>query len=152
MRNESNCGNINTAPILKAAQRWRDRALLKNGSVFSEKHLWTSEGLGALNQYFAQNLDAGAGNFIEKLHVQLAPTDARVKQLAAEMNWLLLLCPDKILATSKRKTVNVIWRWSKEPMPDTAQEMLADEILRGLGAAARPTITIGGRSWLSASI
>ncbi|MDP3842657.1 MAG: AAA family ATPase [Oxalobacteraceae bacterium] len=65
---------------------------------------------------------------------QLAPADPAVKQLAAEMNWLMLLCPSNTLAPKKREIVNEIWRWSKESMPDSAADMLSDEVLRGIGS------------------
>lgn len=126
--------NRNPAPVLDAAQHWRDVAFLGTGSVFSGNQLWTVEGLTALTQYFVENLDAGTGNFIEKLREQLSPTDALVKQLAAEMNWLLLLCPSNVLAPKKREIVNEIWRWSKEPMPASSESMLTDEVLAGIGS------------------
>jgi len=86
------CGEINTAPILEAARRWRDVAFLADGSVFSDKNLWTIEGLEALVKYFVQNPDAGTGNYIEKLREQLAPTPRQSNSWQL-MNWFMLLCP-----------------------------------------------------------
>ena len=50
-------------PALRAAVRWRDRCLRNDGSVFTEKSLWTWENVGYLVRYFAENLDAGEGTF-----------------------------------------------------------------------------------------
>lgn len=54
-------------PVLRAAARWRERCLLNDGSVFTQKSLWTAENVGYLVQYFAENLDEGEGSFFEKL-------------------------------------------------------------------------------------
>ena len=90
------CGQKNTAPILDAAARWRDVGLLSDGSVFTDKRLWTLASLEALERYFVHNLDEGEGNFLDKLRAQLAPTEPVVKQLAAEMLWVMLLCPSVV--------------------------------------------------------
>jgi len=39
-------------PVLRAAARWRDRCLRDDGSVFTEKSLWTSENVGYLVKFF----------------------------------------------------------------------------------------------------
>ncbi|AUA57467.1 5-methylcytosine-specific restriction enzyme B [Achromobacter spanius] len=128
------CGETKTAPILQAAERWRDRALIGDGSVFGEKPLWTQVGLDALNKYFVENLDPNGGNFIEKLREQLTPTGPEVKQLAAEMMWVMLLCPSNTSAAKKREIISAIWRWSDEAMPDTARLFLSDDELAGIGS------------------
>ena len=53
------CAEINTGPILGAAERWRERALLSDSSVFTDRPLWKLEGLQALERYFVQNPDEG---------------------------------------------------------------------------------------------
>ena len=108
------CGEVNSAPILRAAEHWRDVALLEDGSVLSDKPLWTQAGIAALNTYFVGNPDPNGRNFIEKLREQLAPTGPEVKQLAAEMMWAMLLCPSNTSAARKREIINAIWRWSDE--------------------------------------
>jgi len=129
------CAEKNTGPILDAAARWKEVALLKDGSIFTNKRLWTIEGLEALEKYFVQNLDEGEGSFIEKLIGQLAPTSPEVKQLAAEMNWVMLLCPSNTLPPKKRETIREIWQWSNEPFPETAQQWMSDEVIGGVGSA-----------------
>lgn len=129
------CGETDPEAILRVGALWRDRALRTDGSVFSDKELWTLPNLEALDQYFVKNLDMGSGSYIEKLREQLAPTGSSVKQLAAEMNWLLLLCPSNIGPAKKRETINEIWRWSNEAMPLTAEPLLSDRVLLGVGSA-----------------
>lgn len=125
-----NCG-----PILAAAERWKERALLQDGSVFTDRALWTVRGMEGLERFFVDNLDEGEGNFIGKLEGQLAPSDAAVKQLAAELTWVMLLCPSNTLPPKKRETVGLIWGWSGEPIPQSADPWLTDAVLDGLGSA-----------------
>ncbi len=81
------CGNKNAEPILNAGEHWKKVALL------------------------------GEGNFFEKLQTRLETTEPEVKQLASEMLWLMLLCPDNIGAPKKRSGAKTIWDWSAEPFP-----------------------------------
>ena len=129
------CGGVDSAPILEAASRWRDQALLSDGSVFSSQALWTVECLEALELHFVQNLEEGEGTFITKLGAQLSRTAPPVKQLAAEMLWLMLLCPRNTNAPKKRSTVAEIWRWSGEELPASANAFLTDAVLGGIGSA-----------------
>ena len=67
-------------PILEQAARWRDRCLTKDGSVFSEKSLWTRENAEYLVRCFVDNpIDDKNRKFFDKLEEQLssAPGDAR---------------------------------------------------------------------------
>lgn len=128
------CGEVNTAPILGAAERWREVALLGEGSVLTDKRVWTAAGLDALDQHFVQNLDEGEGTFLEKLQHQLAESPPQAKQLAAEMMWLMYLCPSGTRPSHKRKVLEEIWAWSKEPFPKNSP-MLVDSVLSGIGSA-----------------
>ncbi|WP_224794406.1 hypothetical protein [Pseudomonas fluorescens] len=129
------CGGKDVAPIFAAAEHWRETALLRDGSVFSERKLWTLDGMESLETHFINNPDEGQGTYWEKLHDQLQATPPNVRQLAAEMNWLMLLCPSKIKADSKRKTIRKTWEWSNEQLPDSANQWLDDSILTGIGSA-----------------
>ncbi|MCL1617842.1 McrB family protein [Ralstonia pseudosolanacearum] len=128
------CGDDDPKPILEAAARWRDAALLANGSILTSKQLWTSSALELLDEYFVRRPDFGDGKFLEKLEQQLAPVEGAVKQLVAEMMWLLYLCPSSLTAAHKRKTVQTIWAWSDEPSP-TDSRWLDDDVLAGVGSA-----------------
>ena len=121
-------------PVLRAAARWRDRCLLNEGSVLTEKSLWTSENVGHLVRYYVENLDYGEGGFFEKLESQLARAPASAKQLAAEMFWVMyLFCsPGSMQPGTKRRQIRQVWEWSGEPLPDAPFEL--DEALQdGVG-------------------
>ena len=49
------------APILEAAEQWKNDCLLGGGSVFSDKSLWTRPNFEALNRFYVNNLDEGEG-------------------------------------------------------------------------------------------
>ena len=89
------CANQNSEPILAAAERWRDAALEREASVFVEASLWREENLAALQTHFIDSPDEGEGTFFEKLKGQLSGTSPEVRQLAAEMLWVMFLCPSK---------------------------------------------------------
>ena len=127
-------GKSTAGHIITAAQRWRERCLYNGNSVLSDKHLWTLENIEALEQYFVNNLDEGKGDFFTKLENQLAPTSPEVKQLAAEMMWLMLLCPRNITPGKKLESIQKIWSWAGEPL-DTSQTFLTEENLVGIGSA-----------------
>nr|WP_315596599.1 DUF3578 domain-containing protein [uncultured Cupriavidus sp.] len=128
------CGDDDSKPILEAAAHWRDTALLGRGSVLTSEQLWTSSALELLDEHFVQKPDLSDSKFLEKLEQQLAPVEGSVKQLVAEMMWLLYLCPSSLTAAHKRKTVQAIWSWSGEPSP-TGSRWLDDDILAGVGSA-----------------
>jgi MoxR-like ATPase len=106
---------------LAAADLWRQRCLLSDGSILSDKRLWTPENVGYLDRFFVQNLDTGEGTFFEKLEVQLAPSPPAGKQLAAEMLWMLYLSVShgSIKGATKRMQIRQVWEWSGEPLPDS---------------------------------
>lgn len=110
---------------LDAARRWRDRCLVADGSILTNKQLWTAENLAHLDQHFLQNLEAGEGNFISKLEAQLATAPPVARQLAAEILWLLYLSlhETSMRATTKRLQIRQVWEWSGEPLPDNPQEL-----------------------------
>lgn len=128
------CGEKNPDAVLKAAQHWKSVALLGAGSVLTEKALWTRENFEAIDQYYVMRPDEGDGRFLEKLQEQLAPTDAAVKQLAAEMLWLMYLCPSSVNAPHKRSVIARVWSWSGETFPSESQ-WLRDDVLAGVGGA-----------------
>lgn len=121
-------------PVLRAARRWRDRCLLNEGSVLTEKSLWTAENVGYLVRHFVENLDYGEGGFFEKLEGQLAKAPASAKQLAAEMFWVMyLFCvPGSMQPGTKRHQIRQVWEWSGESLPDAPFE-LGEALKDGVG-------------------
>ncbi|MYA63039.1 MAG: AAA domain-containing protein [Gemmatimonadetes bacterium] len=121
-------------PVLRAARRWRDRCLLDEGSVLTEKSLWTADNVGYLVRDYVENLDYGEGGFFQKLEGQLAGTSASAKQLAAEMFWVMyLFCTrGSMQPGTKRRQIRQVWEWSGEPLPDAPFE-LGEALQDGVG-------------------
>lgn len=117
---------------LEAAGLWRRRCLLADGSILSDKRLWTPENVEYLDRFFVQNLDAGRGTFFEKLEEQLAPAPPAAKQLAAEMLWILYLSvsSSSIKGATKRMQIRQVWEWSGEPLPKSP--LLAEPLESGV--------------------
>ena len=127
------CGDRDSRAILEAGSRWRDSALLGSGSVFGASNSWTIANLQDLDKFFSHNLDVGEGSFLSKLRTQLSPCSPEVKQLAAEIVWLLLLCPSNISPSKKRQNIKEIWSWSGAEFPST-HPYLSDDLLTGIGS------------------
>jgi 5-methylcytosine-specific restriction protein B len=109
--------------VLAAATRWKECCLLSNGSIFSEAEIGTPQNIDLLDKYFVQNPIEGKSSFIEKLGIQLKPSEPAIKQLAAEMIWALLLFPTNISGNKKRESVLQVWSWSGVPI-DSDHPML----------------------------
>lgn len=122
-------------PVHAAARAWAERCLIADGSVFSDGlQLWRAELLNELDQRFVRNLDAGEGNFFEKLKEQLGEGSPECKQLMAELLWILMLFQSNITPDKKRENVREVWSWSGNALPDDVS-MLADAVIGGLGSA-----------------
>jgi len=122
-------------PIYDAARKWCDTALAAERSVFADgKELWTRPLLDELDQRFVKNLDAGEGDFLSKLNVQLSEGSPTCRQLMAESLWLLLLFPSNVGAAKKRENVLEIWSWSGEGL-DLTHPLINDDVLEGIGSA-----------------
>tara|TARA_R110002167_G_scaffold51814_3_gene149932 strand:- start:1784 stop:4405 length:2622 start_codon:yes stop_codon:yes gene_type:complete len=127
-------GERNAELIIAAAQQWKEKCALAGGSILSVRQLWTVQNIAALDQHFVNNPLEGEGDFFSKLESQLEPTAKEVKQLAAEMLWLMLLCPSNISAGKKLENVQLIWSWSGQEL-DPDQPLLSKETLTGVGSA-----------------
>ena len=109
---------------------------MSDGSIFSDSSLWTESNLGILEAHFIDHPIVGDQSFLEKFRQQLEPTSSLVKQLAAEMLWLLLLFPSNIGGPKKRENIREVWSWSGEKLSDS-NPMLAilDHGIGGAGQA-----------------
>jgi len=128
------CGEHDAEPKINAASQWKEKCLLGNGSVFSESKLWTKENVALLDKYFVNNLDEGEGDFFDKLERQLEETVSDVKKLAAEMLWLMLICPSNIGAETKRAGISRIWGWSGDSL-DEKHPLVSNKVLNGIGSS-----------------
>jgi len=126
---------IDEPPILDAAQEWKRKCLLSDGSVFSNSPLWTIPNLTILEDHFSKNPILGDERFLEKFRKQLQSTPGQSKQLAAELLWLLLLFPSNITGTRKRHNITEVWSWSGEILDGSHPSLgLLD---RGIGSAGQ---------------
>ena len=122
-------------PIYDAAQKWHDASLSAGLSVFANaKKLLSQTTLDELNQRFVKNLDAGEGDFLSKLKVQLSEGSPDCSQLMAETLWLTLLFPSNIGAVKKRENVLEVLSWSGADL-DATHPLLVDAVLEGIGSA-----------------
>ena len=120
--------------ILEASQYWKEVALLSDGAVFAKEPVWTLPYLQDLKQYFIDQPDVGKDSFFVKLEKQLEATEPEVKQLAAEMLWVIYLCPDNITKPRKLGNIRLVWEWSGKSFPENS-DWLAEDVLGGAGNA-----------------
>ncbi|MFC1779444.1 AAA family ATPase [Thermodesulfobacteriota bacterium] len=119
---------------LEAGEFWRRHALETNGSIFSSDPIWNRDNLDKLNQYFVENPEEGKESFLKKLKKQLSPAGPNVIKLAAEMLWVMSLCPSNINPPAKRDLVSRVWEFTGETLPVDSQ-WLQDVVLAGVGSA-----------------
>jgi 5-methylcytosine-specific restriction enzyme B len=125
-------GLEHTPQVLKAADTWQQRCLLHDGSVFSDRTLWTKQHISELKTLFVDNPILGDRRFYDKLHDQIGNAKPEISQLASEAIWLLLLFvyEEYFGVEKKRERISEVWNFSSEPLPKS--EYLANDCLRGL--------------------
>ncbi|MDE2831655.1 MAG: McrB, partial [Gemmatimonadota bacterium] len=126
------CGSLER--MLEASQHWKEVALLSDGAVFAQEPVWTLLYLQDLKQHFIDQPDEGKDSFFVKLEKQLEATEPEVKQLAAEMLWVIYLCPDNITKLRKLGNIRLVWEWSGKSFPENS-DWLAEDVLGGAGNA-----------------
>ena len=133
----------NIEAVLEAAATWKDRCFLSDGSVFSDRKLWTLENLRELEQRVVYGAIEGKHlTFIQKLEKQLEGAAAEVVHLAVEVYWFFSLFPSRqdIRPRTKRRNMNQIWAWSRSEFPTS--KYLDDAVL---GGVARTGISFKAR-------
>jgi len=124
----------NVVPVLKAAGEWRDRCFVGDGSVLSDRSLWTTGNLAELRKYFVESpIEGTSENFFEKLEQQLTPASPETRQLAAEMMWVMFLFPSNVTHKKKREGVTRIWAWSGNQLNDETPNLLGP-LSEGVGS------------------
>jgi len=107
------------SPIIATSERWKKNCLIGDGSLFSEASLWTLSNVNQFKNHFVDNLIYGGDQtFYEKFEIQLANAPAEIKQLSAELLYILLLFPSNITARKKAEDVRLIWSWSGQNIDD----------------------------------
>ena len=120
--------------LFQIGEQFKNRCLINQSSMFTDERLWTTENNKYLISDFVNSPDEGDRNFIDKLEEQLKRSPSNVKKLAAEMLYMLLLCPSNIGPYKKREVVETIWNWSGDRL-DMSASMFADAALQGAGSA-----------------
>jgi len=139
-------GKEQAEQILNAASEWRQRCLIDGLSLFSNKNLWNNQYLAEIERDVVQSQLELEGNFMHRLKEQLTSVSPEAKQLAAEMLWLLFLCPSNISARTKREQITTIWELSNEQL-NTDNKMLQDNVLSGVGSAGTGFNTFRAREF-----
>ena len=119
--------------VLDAAEAWRDRCFLADGSLFGDERLWT---LGNIEEFRGRVIDdpiERKDKFINKLEEQLESASPQVKQLAAELLWFLYLFLHRraMKPETKRDNIERVWGWSGSNLPDS--DHLSERALMGVG-------------------
>ena len=118
-------------PILAAADRWKQRCLLGEGSILTNRSLWTLANFQELQALYVEKLDdESSDSFVVKLRRQLGRGPADAKCLWAEMTWVYRLIQGQwsMGAESKRTRIRDIWNWSERDFPED-HELLGDAVL-----------------------
>ena len=119
--------------ILAAADAWRERCFMADGSVFGDDALWTLENIRELGTACTQDTP-GSGEaetwawFIKRLEGKRP----ELLRLAAETVWLIDLYGTKGRGAPdwKRQRFNTLWESSGARLPDS--QHLSDRALRGI--------------------
>lgn len=123
-----------SGPIIEVAQRWVVRSLVEDGSMLGTEPYSSAANFEALDRWFVQRLDAGSGNFYEKLEAQLRGAPPAAIRLMSELLWVLFLFPSNIGADTKREGVLRVWRWSGDEL-EPEHPLLTDDLMEGIGSA-----------------
>ena len=121
--------------ILTAAEHWKHRCLLDEGSLFTDRSLWTRPNFQELRTLYVETVGDGesSDSFMVKLERQLAPGSPDAICLWAEMTWVyrLLERRQSMRPSTKRRCIADIWHWSGRDFPENHD--LLNDIVLGAG-------------------
>lgn len=103
------------APVYEAAERWVQRALRIDDSLFTPgQPIWSLENLEDFHARFVGNVDVSGTGFIQKFERQLTGAPSATVQLAAEALYIyyLIVWPGKVPATTKRNRIHKVLAWT----------------------------------------
>lgn len=131
--------------MYRAAERWRDEALIDDRSLFGGHSLEPQIAVQDLRRYFSDNPDMGPGTFVTKLHDQLRDTRPDAVQVAAELLYAHVLITSTSAMSSGKKaelitSVLAIEPDRTQPIPDDLREALR-------GGAAHPGTAFQTYRW-----
>jgi 5-methylcytosine-specific restriction protein B len=117
-------------------------------SLFSSRSLWTPSHIAELIEEFVRNpIDTPETSFLEKLKQQLSTCAPEVKQLMAEVLYVLTLFQSNMRPATKRELVGTIWSWSGTALP-ADHPFLEDG---GLGGIGNPGAAFMAQRWREAA-
>ncbi len=118
--------------VLAAADAWKERCLLADGSVFTDEALWTPANLEALEQWLWSAIEAlGELRALGELKERLERQTTELIHLAAEAYWIAFLFVGSKLPSWKRNDFHDIWQMAGSGVPESPH--LSDRALRGVG-------------------
>ena len=122
--------------VYDAASDWKERCLLSDGCILSErKSLWTRELLDDPQMHgFTSNFGVHDGDFFSKLYQQVERFSPSQIQFIAECLWLMFLFPTRMKPKTKRDRIKKVWSWSGHEL-HLSQKPLNDSTLIGVGSA-----------------
>ena len=123
--------------VLAAAEAWRNRCFLADGSLFGDENLWTLDNIRKLGRRIFNEPIIGKGSFVENLEKQLEAASPQLIRLAAEAVWFLHLFPasTSMKQETKRNQVKQIWKWSGSDLENSSY--LSDRTLKGVAHPGR---------------
>ncbi|MGR3913817.1 MAG: AAA family ATPase [Gammaproteobacteria bacterium] len=122
----------NAEAIYRAAEIWRDKCLLNDGSLFGDDALWTKANF---SKKFVSIATAykNEPEFMSRLKRQMKDMGPVHCKLAAELLWVFYLCDDRRTLRFKENNVRTAWNWSDDEF--TGHALLGREYLHGIGGA-----------------
>ena len=119
--------------IYPIAERWVRDCLVADRSLFSGQFLWTASHIDELVKAFVRNpILTPDISFLEKLKQQLSACAPEVKQLMAEVLYVVTLFQSNMQPKTKRELVCTVWSWSGTALP-ADHPLLEDGVLGGIG-------------------
>ena len=128
--------------ILSAADSWRERCLLQDGSVFlDDEALWTRANVQELREACELTGHLSQDTSWSSLIQQMQDKRPEILRLAAEAVWLTDLYPTKPgeAPSWKRTRFETLWESSSQPRPKSKH--LSDRALQGVG-------NVPGQHWV----
>ena len=129
-------------PILGAAEDWKKRCLLKDGSVFTKEELWTKANFELLQKYFVERLDGSKKSFLEKLRGQLGDAPPQTNKLVAELLWITYLPATHLRLSTKKKEICEVWGLSGEELDEGHPEFTRVDGIAGIGGMGMVVTTL----------
>ena len=137
---------IDATEMFAVAEKFRNKCLLGGGSIFTDEKIWVTSNNEELINNFVNNPDESDLNFLDKLKIQLKPTSSNTKKLAAEILYVLNLCPTNTGQAKKREIVKEVYEWSGSEL-DLNNKDLSDSTLHGVGSAGTAFNTLRWREF-----